>query len=73
MQKTEYITQYILNINNISQTEYYHMTLFFCGKRLNASHYLIMNIHDKRELKSIAVNHSADSDYEGFMKIESHM
>ena len=73
MQKTEYITQYILNINNISQTEYYHMTLFFCGKRLNASHYLITNIHDKRELKSIAVNHSADSDYKGFMKIESHM
>ena len=37
--------------------------------RLNATHYLIMRIHNKRELQKIATNHSADIDYEDFMKI----
>ena len=37
--------------------------------RLNSRHYLIMNINNKRELKSIAINHSADIDYQDFMKI----
>ena len=37
--------------------------------RLNATHYLIMRIHNKRELQKIATNHSADIDYEDVMKI----
>ena len=37
--------------------------------RLNSTHYLIMKIHNKRELQQIAINHSADTDYKGFMKI----
>ena len=37
--------------------------------RLNSSHYLIMKIHNKKELKNIAINHSADIDYKYFMKI----
>ena len=37
--------------------------------RLNCTHYLIMNIHNKRELQSIATNHSVDIDYKDFMKI----
>ena len=32
-------------------------------------HYLIMNINNKRELQNIAINHSADIDYEDFIKI----
>ena len=30
---------------------------------LNSTHYLIMKINNKRELKNIAINHSADIDY----------
>ena len=37
--------------------------------RLNPSHYLIMKINNKRELENIAVNHSADIDYQDFIKI----
>ena len=37
--------------------------------RLNLTHYLIMKIHNKRELKQIVINHSADDDYKYFMKI----
>ena len=34
--------------------------------RVNSTHYLIMKIHNKRELQSIATNHSADIDYKDF-------
>ena len=37
--------------------------------RLNSTHYLIMKINSKRELQSIATNHSADIDYKDFIKI----
>ena len=37
--------------------------------RLNSTHYLIMKINNKRELQNIAINHSANIDYEDFMKI----
>ena len=37
--------------------------------RLNSTHYLIMRIHNKRELQKIALNHSANIDYKYFMKI----
>ena len=37
--------------------------------RLNSTHYLIMKIHNKRELQQIAINHSTDIDYKGFSKI----
>ena len=37
--------------------------------RLNSTHYLIIKINNTRELKNIAVNHSADIDYKDFMKI----
>ena len=37
--------------------------------RLNSTHYLIMKINNKRELQNIAINHSADIDYNDFMKI----
>ena len=37
--------------------------------RLNSTHYLIMKIHNKRELQQIAINRPADIDYKGFLKI----
>ena len=37
--------------------------------RLNTTYHWIMNINDKRELQTVARNHSADIDYKDFMKI----
>ena len=37
--------------------------------RLNSTHYLIMKIHNRRELQNIASNHSADIDYKDFLTI----
>ena len=37
--------------------------------RLNSTHYLNMKISNKRELQNIAINHSADIDYQDFIKI----
>ena len=37
--------------------------------KLNSTHYLIMKIHYKRELKIIAFDHSVDIDYKDFMKV----
>ena len=37
--------------------------------RLNSTHYLTMKINNKRELQNIAINHSANIDYQDFLKI----
>ena len=37
--------------------------------RLNSTHYLIMKINIRIELKNIAINHSADIDYQDIKKI----
>ena len=37
--------------------------------RLNSTHYLIMKIHNRKELQQIAIDHSADIDYKDFLKI----
>ena len=37
--------------------------------RLYSTHYFIMKINNKRELKNIAINHSANIDHKDFMKI----
>ena len=37
--------------------------------RLNIVHYFVMKINNKRELQNIAINHSADIDYQDFKKI----
>ena len=37
--------------------------------RLNSTHYLIMKIHNRRELQNIAFDHSADIDYKDVLKI----
>ena len=36
---------------------------------LNSTHYLIMKTNNIRELQNIAIDHSADIDYNDFMKI----
>ena len=41
--------------------------------RLNSTHYLIMKINNRRELQKIAINHSADIDYQDFVKILQKM
>ena len=37
--------------------------------RLNSTHYLIMKINNKRELQNIVINHSANIDYNDFIKM----
>ena len=37
--------------------------------RLNATHYFIMKIPNKRELQQITSNHLSDIDFKGFMKL----
>ena len=37
--------------------------------RLNSTHYLIMKINSRKELENIAINHSADVDYNDFVRI----
>ena len=37
--------------------------------RLNSTHYLIMKIHNRRELQQIAIDHSADVDYKDLQKL----
>ena len=47
-----------------------YISCFFSKEvRLNVTHYLIMKIHNIRELQNIATNHSADIDYKQFLKI----
>ena len=37
--------------------------------RLNSTHYLIMKSNNRKELHNTAINHSADIDYQDFIKI----
>ena len=37
--------------------------------RIDSTHYLIMKINNRKNLQNIVINHSADIDYKGFMKI----
>ena len=37
--------------------------------RLNCTHYILFKLNDKIELQNIAINHSADIDYNDFIKI----
>ena len=40
--------------------------------RLNCTHYFLFKLNNKRELQNIAINHSADIDYDDFIKICRH-
>ena len=56
-----------LNLSHVFITQSY----FSIPKdvRLNSTHYLIININNKRKLQNITINHFADIDYKDFMKI----
>ena len=56
-----------LNISLVLITQSYFSVL--TEVRLNSTHYLIMKIHNRRELQHIATSHSADIDYKDFLKI----
>ena len=55
---------------NIS-LDFITQTYFFVPKdvRSNSRHYLIMKINNRKELQNIAINHSADIDYNDFVRI----
>ena len=55
-----------LNISLVFITQSYFS--FPKDVRLNSTHYLIMKINYRRDLQNIAINHSADIDYQDFMK-----
>ena len=65
--KELFITCRKLNISLVFITQSY----FSVPKdvRLNSTHYLIIKINNKKELQNIATNHSADIDYQDFIKI----
>ena len=67
MIKELFIRRRKLNISLIFITQSY----FSVPKdaRLNTTHYFIMKINNRIELKNIAINHSADIDYQDFIKI----
>ena len=56
-----------LNISLVFTTQSY----FSVPKevRLNSTNYLIIKIHNKRELQNIAINHSGDIDYKLYKRI----
>ena len=56
-----------INISLVFITQSY----FFVPKdvRLNSTHYFIMKLNNKGELKNIAINYSEDIDHKDFMKI----
>ena len=55
-----------LNISLVFITQSYFS--FPKDVRLNTTHYFIMKINNKRELQNIAINHSADIDYQELRK-----
>ena len=63
----EFIRGRKLNISLVFITQ-----LFFAVSkniRLNLTHYFVMKIPNKRELKQIAFNHSSDIDFQDFLNI----
>ena len=56
-----------VNISLVFNTQSYFS--FPKDVRLNSTHYLIMKINNRKELQNIAINHSADIDYNDFVRI----
>ena len=56
-----------LNISLVFITQSYFSVLK--DVRLNSTHYFILKINNRIELKNIAINHSADIDYQDFVNI----
>ena len=56
-----------LNISLVFITQSYFSVPKDVG--LNSTHYLIMKISSRKELQNIVINHSADIDYNNFVRI----
>ena len=56
-----------VNISLLFNTQSYFS--FPKDARLNSTHYLIMEISNRKELQNIAINYSPDIDYNDFVKI----
>ena len=56
-----------LNISIVFITQSYFKVLK--EVRLNSTHFFIMKIPNKGKLQQIALNHSSDIDFKGFVKI----
>ena len=56
-----------VNMSLVFITHFY----FFVPKdvRLNSTHYLVMKINNGKQLQNIAIDHSADIDYNDFVRI----
>ena len=56
-----------MNISLVFITQFY----FYVPKdvRLNSKHYLIMKINNRKKLQNIAINHTADIDYNDLVRI----
>ena len=65
--KKLYIRCRKLNISLVFITQCYFSVSKYV--KLNSTHYLIMKINNRKELQNIAINHSADIDYNNFMRI----
>ena len=53
-------------------THFYYAVFFFSVSKdviLNSTHYLIMKLNNRIELKNIAINHSTDIGYQDFVKM----
>ena len=59
-----------LNISLIFITQSYFRTPK--DARLNSTHYLLTKIHNKREIRNIAEDNSADLEYSDFLKLYKH-
>ena len=62
-----FITGRKLNITPVFITQsYFEITK---DDRLNSTHYFIVKISNRQELKQITINHSSDIDFKGYMKL----
>ena len=57
----------MINISLVFITQSYFSVPKDVG--LNSTHYFIMKINNSRELRNVAINHSADINYKDFMKV----
>ena len=67
----KFLKIYLLDVENIISLCFLTQSYFSVPKdvRLNCTHYILFRLNNRRELQNIAIDHSADIDYEDFIKI----
>ena len=64
------VTELLLRCKKTQQFSRFYTTIKVPKTiRLNATHYFIMEILNKKELQQIASNHSSDIDFKDFMRL----